>query len=170
LFYSFPEANFMASAAVDTKKVEGRRKLHFETIEDIGADVEQLARGPVRNLGNWTPGQVFKHLALAMTYSIDGFPTRAPFPLRIVGKLVKKRVLIKGMSPGFQLKKDTARDLVPGPTDWQEGLAAIRTAMKRLQTETKRKPHGFFGSMTKDEYEQLHCRHSELHLSFLISA
>jgi hypothetical protein len=160
----------MSAATIDTKKVEGRRKLRFETMDEIGADVEQLARGPVRNLGNWTPGQVLKHLALAMTYSIDGFPTRAPFPLRIVGKLVKKRVLIKGMSPGFQLKKDTARALVPAPTDWQEGLAAFQAALKRLQTETKRAPHGFFGSLTNDEYARLHCRHAELHLSFLLPA
>jgi hypothetical protein len=158
----------MSAAAIDTTKVEGRRKLHFTSLEDIGADVEQLARGPVRNLGNWTSGQVLKHLALVMNYSIDGFPTRAPFYLRILGKLLKKRILTKGMTPGFQLPNKDARNLVPGATTWEEGLAAFRTALKRMQKEPKRAPHGFFGHLTHDEYIRLHCRHSELHLSFLV--
>jgi hypothetical protein len=160
----------MSAAMIDTTKVEGRRRLHFETLDDIGANVEQLARGHVRSLGNWTPGQVLQHLSLAMTYSIDGFPTRAPFFLRMLGKVFKKRILSKGMSPGFKLGEKDARALVPGPTNWEDGLTAFRTALKRMQTETTRAPHGFFGFLTHEEYIQLHCRHSELHLSFLVPA
>jgi hypothetical protein len=158
----------MSAAIVDTTKVEGRRHLRFETLDGIGADVEQLARGPVCNLGNWTPGQVLKHLSLAMTYSIDGFPSRAPFFMRMLGKVFKKRILSKGMTPGFKLPEKDAHSLVPGPTSWEEGLTAFRTALKRMQTETARAPHGFFGYLTSEEYVQLHCRHSELHLSFLV--
>ncbi len=158
----------MGVPPIDTKKVQGRRQLHFASLDDIGADVEQLARGRVRNLGNWTPGQVLKHLSLAMTYSIDGFPSRAPFFMRMLGKLFKKRILSKGMTPGFQLPKNAARGLVPGPTTWEDGLAAFRKSLKRMQTDTARAPHGFFGYLTNDEYVQLHCRHSELHLSFLL--
>lgn len=43
---------------IDTKKVSDRRKLHFNTLDDILADVELLASSKdVRALGNWSPGR-----------------------------------------------------------------------------------------------------------------
>ena len=43
--------------SVDTAKVEGRRTLHFHSLDDILADVERLNQGKVRPIGNWSPGQ-----------------------------------------------------------------------------------------------------------------
>ena len=49
----------MSTATVDTSKVQGRRELHFTTTDDISAEVERLAAaGPVRAIGNWSPGQI----------------------------------------------------------------------------------------------------------------
>src|SRR5689334_11827743 len=76
--------------AVATKSVTGRRQLHFDTLDDVLADVEQLNRGQIKNLGNWSPGQVLKHLTILMTGSLDGFHHRAPWFIRLVGKVVKK--------------------------------------------------------------------------------
>jgi len=39
--------------AVDTSKVTGRRKVRYETFEDLIADARQLASGEVTSLGNW---------------------------------------------------------------------------------------------------------------------
>jgi hypothetical protein len=36
-----------------------------------------------------------------------------------------------------------------------------------LKTEPRRKPSPLFGELTIDEWNQLHCRHAELHLSFI---
>ena len=58
--------------------------------------------------------------------------------------------------------------MLPPPTSWDVALANFRRAMQRLQTETRRMPHPAFGPLTADEWERLHCRHSELHLSFLV--
>ena len=43
---------------VDTAKVEGRRTLHFTSLDEILAEVERLNQGKVRAIGNWSPGQV----------------------------------------------------------------------------------------------------------------
>lgn len=156
--------------AVDTRKVQNRRKLHFTTIADILNDVEHLNQGKVKVLGNWSGGQILRHLAFVMNGSIDGVPMRFAWPLRLLGRVFKRRILTKGMTPGFALKGQAANMLVPAATSWEEGLEIFRQAAHRQQTETKREPSPFFGPMTRDEWDQLHCRHAELHLSFLVPA
>jgi hypothetical protein len=156
--------------AVDTRTVANRRQLHFDTPADILADVERLNQGPVKALGNWSGGQVLKHLALVMHGSIDGIPTRPPWVMRVLGRMLKKRVLRKGMPPGYRLPPEAAQALVPPATSWDEGLAVFRQAVQRLQTEAHREPSPFLGPMTREDWDQLHCRHAELHLSFLLPA
>jgi hypothetical protein len=86
----------------------------------------------------------------------------------MLGRLLKRRTLANPMKPGLQLPRKAALGLVPAPTGWEEGLQAFRQAIQRQLTETKREPHGFFGPMTRAEWNQLHCRHAALHLSFLV--
>jgi hypothetical protein len=160
----FPEEMAMS---VDTSKVPNRRPLHFQTIDDILRDVEHLNGGKVKEIGNWSGGQILRHLATVMNGSIDGMSMRLPWYFRILGKMMKGRILNKGMTPGFQLKGAAAAELIPPATSWEEGLQKFRQALGRLHTETKREPSPFLGSMTREEWDQLHCRHAELHLSFL---
>jgi hypothetical protein len=47
-------------------------------------------------------------------------------------------------------------------------LQLIRAAIGRMKTESTRFPSPFLGELTRDQWDQLHCRHCELHLSFLI--
>ena len=62
------------TTAIDTGKVSGRCKPQFNSLEDILADVELLARSPtIKTLGNWSAGQTFEHLARNFNKSIDGF-------------------------------------------------------------------------------------------------
>jgi hypothetical protein len=154
--------------AINTSKVPNRRSLHFETLDDIQGDVERLNQGKVKALGNWSGGQILKHLAIVMNGSIDGAPAHFSWPLRLLGRMLKKRVLTKGMTPGFQLKGQAAESLVPPATNWEDGLQMFREAIERLHSETKREPSPFLGPMTREEWDQLHCRHAELHLSFLV--
>jgi hypothetical protein len=153
--------------AIDTAKVQNRRQLKFDRLEDILAEVDRLNQGKVKTLGNWSSGQILCHLATVMNQSIDGSPVHFSLPLRILGRLMKGRVLNKGMQPGFQLKGQAADVLLPPPTNWEEGLSKFRAAIGRLQTETKREPSPFLGAMTREDWDKLHCRHAELHLSFL---
>jgi hypothetical protein len=153
--------------AVETKSVQGRRQLHFNSLDDLLADVERRNQGKIRALGNWSPGQILKHLAAVMNGSIDGLRIRAPLWLRPLGWLFKKRILSKPMPPGFRLSDEAAKDLTFGDTTWEEGFQAFRAAVQRLKTESNREPSPFLGQMTREQWDQLHCRHAELHLSFL---
>jgi hypothetical protein len=156
--------------SVNTGKVANRRVLRFNTIGDIMTEVERLNQGKFKTLGNWSGGQILKHLTIVMNGSIDGAPVGFAWPLRVLGRLMKNRVLTKGMTPGFQLKGAAARALVPEPLTWEEGLEVFRRAVQRQETEEKREPSPFLGPLTRAEWNQLHCRHAELHLSFLVPA
>jgi len=158
------------STAIDTAKVTNRRQLQFSKTEDIIADVEKLAAArEIRTLGNWSSGQVFMHLANTMNKSMDGFNHRLPWPIRVIARVfIKRGFLKKPMKAGFQLPAKSAAELICPSATTEEGLQNIRKALHRLQTEDHREPSAFLGPMTRDEWEKLHCRHSELHLSFLI--
>jgi hypothetical protein len=156
--------------AIDTGKVQNRRQLHFDTLDDILGDVERLNQGKVKALGNWSGGQVLWHLATVMNGSIDGISMTVPWFMRLLGRMLKRRVLTKGMPPGYHLKGRAASALVPPPTSWEDGLQMVRRAIQRQQTETQRGPSPFLGPMTREDWDRLHCRHAELHLSFLVPA
>jgi hypothetical protein len=159
------------AGAIKTSRVAGRRQLHFNTLEDILADVDRLAAcKEVHNLGNWSPGQVLHHVALVMDKSIDGFAYHLPAVVRFVARLLKRRFLTRPMAAGYRMPSNAAKELGPPATSWEEGLQRIRTAIARLRGQTTRAPHPVFGKFTADEWGQLHCRHAELHLSFLVPA
>jgi hypothetical protein len=157
------------STAIDTTKVTGRRELRFQTVDEIRADVDRLAQAKdITGLGNWTSGQVLQHLAVAMNMAVDGAPSMVPWIGRFIIRLFfKGKILKKRMSAGFKLP-GRAGYLLPPPTTWEDGLRNFRAAFERLKSTTERKPHPAFGTLSLEEYERLTCRHSELHLSFLV--
>jgi len=152
---------------VDTSKVTGRRQIKFNTLDDILADVERLYQGKVRSLGNWSPGQNLKHLTILMIACLDGIEVKVSFLTRIAVRLMKSRILTKPMSPGLQLPKAAAA-LLPVETSWEVGVQEIRAALLRMKTEVQRHAHPVLGTLTREQWDQLHCRHCELHLSFLV--
>ena len=153
---------------VNTAKVTGRRSLSFQSYEELLADLDRLGSGPVRQLGNWSPGQNFRHLATAYNNSIDGFTLKFPMPLRMVAKLFRKRLLSMSMPAGFKLPAKSGQSLMPPATSTGEGLAELGTAIARLQTEPRRAKHPLFGEMTNQEWDNFHLKHAALHLSFLV--
>ena len=145
--------------------------MHFAGPEDVLADAEALAKGRgIRALGNWSAGQVLRHLAVTMNKSIDGFTHRPPAPVRFLLRLLfKRRFLTRTMSAGFKLPAKAAAEIGPPPTSLEEGLQSLREAVGRLKAEARRANHSVLGPLTRDEWDQVHCRHAELHLSFLVA-
>ncbi len=153
-----------------TQQKVGRRELHYSNLEDVIVDAENLAAGPVLTSGDWTFGQILEHLAVTFDYSIDGFPFRGPWFLRkIVAPFLKNRFLTKPMPSGFKLPKN-AGALKPGEVSVEEGLAHLKRAIGRFETETPNADHPVFGKMAQQEWVSLGLRHCELHLSFVSPA
>ena len=156
--------------SVDTRAVAGRREVHYNSLEELQADVEQLASGEIVSLGNWSAGQVFMHLARAMQMSIDGMDVRAPWFLRLGARLIRGRLIKGPMRPGFKLPAQAETALVPGGTSTEEGLAALRAAIARLQHESPRAVHPLLGALTPEQWMRLHLTHAALHTSFFRAA
>jgi hypothetical protein len=155
--------------AIKTGKVKGRREVHYDSYQDLSNDAERLASGEVRLLGNWSLGQILTHLSKTMEFSIDGMPFKAPLLVRVLMQLfMRQRMITRPMSAGFTLPRRAAEHLVPGPVSTEEGLARLRAAIQRLHDETERAPNAVLGEMSLDEWDSLHLRHAELHMSFVV--
>jgi hypothetical protein len=153
---------------VDTKKVQGRRTVHYSSMKEVLADAESMYAANARPIGNWTMGQIFAHLARSFDTSIDGSEITFNWFFRLMGRLMKKNVLRGPMPPGFNLPGEAAKKLAPGPTSAEDGLTALRRAVARQEQESKRAPSPFLGVLTRDEWTQLHLNHAALHMSFLV--
>ena len=152
---------------VDTATVQGRRKLTFRSFDEVLADAERLVSSPnTKMLGNWPLSQLLTHLASTINGSIDGMSTKAPWFFRLIGPVVKRRILKNGMSPGFKLPKAREANAFPAASSPQEALGKLRAAVGRLKEERMTARHPFFGKLTHEEWTRLHLRHAELHLSF----
>ena len=152
---------------IDTTKTE-RRLVNYPTLEEIFSDAERLVAAGARTTGNWSLGQILKHVATVMDKSIDGFDVNPPFFMRWLSILFfKKQFLRDGLPSGFKLKGGAAKELLPDESDVQAELEHLRTAVERLKNEPHRAFHPFFGTMTREESDLLNRRHAELHFSFI---
>jgi hypothetical protein len=155
--------------SVDTRDVEGRRKVRYEALDEVIVDAERLAELPHRALGNWSLGQILKHLGAAMHSCVDGpgFPVK--WYLRWFGRFFKGRVTNGPFPTGFRLPRSAAARLVAQDTTTvEEGLSAFKEGMARLASDPRRVPHPVVGKLTVDEWYLFHLRHAEMHMSFLV--
>lgn len=154
---------------VNAKSVQGRRELNFQTLDEVVADAETLVASPkTRTIGNWPLSQLLSHLASTVENSMDGFPTKAPLLIRIIGPFIKSSVISKKMGPGIKLPKYAEEAAYPAVATPQAALDRLRTAVARTKKETMNAVHPAFGKMTHEEWNKLHLRHSELHLSYAV--
>ena len=151
---------------INTKKVQGRRQVHYSSMDKLLADAERCSNGSVRSLGNWSPGQIFEHLARSMDTSIDGSDFSVPTPLRwLMTLLMKRRFLKKGIPAGF---KAPAVQIADDSITTEVGLTSLRTAIARQENESERAIHPGFGYIGREGWNDFHLRHAEMHMSFLV--
>ena len=155
--------------SIKTAKVAGRRVLKFQSLDEMLADAEQITSGPVRCMGNWSAGQILKHLAIAVESAITGVDYTHPWYIRLTARLMKRHFLNCTMEPGFQMPQAMKAEFMP-PDDVSigDGLSALRQSVTRFRAATELAPSKIFGQMTRDEAEKFQLRHAEMHLSFLV--
>jgi hypothetical protein len=161
---------------IKTKNVTDRRVLRFARMEDILRDAEWLdgqaeAGRALRATGNWTPPQVLDHVTKMIMLSFDGFPpdARPPLPVRMLLKMLKSSALIKPMKPGIKLRGRMAEAFAPDPqVTWGQAVTRLRNGVARVKKGDRMTAvNPAFGVMVHEEWMQFHCRHAELHLSFI---
>lgn len=157
------------NGSVNTASVSGRRTLSFHSLDEVFADASALvAAEESKTIGNWPLNQLLMHLASTINNSIDGFSNQAPLFIRIVGPFLKGGAL-KKMRAGIKLPPAAEKSSFPAAASPEEALKQLRLAIGRCKLERMNAKHPAFGKMTHDEWVQLHLRHSELHLSYVIA-
>ena len=159
-------------APVETGKVAGRRTLHFETIDQMMAEVDRLVEaeraGHLKRLGNWTLGQTLGHLAAWAEFNYTGWPFNPPFFVKWIARLRKQKFLWQPMRAGVKIPGVKGGTLATDPMSTDEALPRFRQVMARLKEEPPTQPHCLFGQLTHKETIACNLRHAELHLSFLV--
>jgi len=148
-------------------KTAARRPLEFATLERVMPEVDRLLLGHA-TAGNWSLGQICRHLAWALTASVDGFPRQAPWLFRrTIGRVLLKRLLKSGRMPEGAPVPGGG---VPGPgLDARAEAEALRAALRFFIGHTgPLHEHPFFGPVTRAGAERIHCIHCAHHLSFVL--
>ncbi|HEY6563602.1 MAG TPA: DUF1569 domain-containing protein [Pirellulaceae bacterium] len=158
---------------VDTAKVNARRALRFATVGDLLTELDRLESadraGSLRTLGNWTPGQIFGHLAAWIEYGYVGFPMgRPPWFIRWLLRRKGKKMLREGMPAGVRIPFTEHGTYGTEVLSTSDGLTRLRAALDRLQQgEPPKFDSPAFGPLSPADRLQIHLRHAELHLGFL---
>ncbi|MCZ6836823.1 MAG: DUF1569 domain-containing protein [Planctomycetota bacterium] len=145
-----------------------RRSIRFDSMEAILEDAETLAGGSIRATGNCTPSQIFQHVARAIHNSIDGYDVLGPERERkIAARRDRDQLLSQGLPPGIKLEGEMARYAPTEDVTLGEAMAYLRAGVERTRNERMEAVHPFLDTMDHEQWIQFHCRHAELHFSFL---
>jgi hypothetical protein len=157
---------------INTAAISQRRILRFESIDDCLDEANRLApshrRGACKQLGNWTLGQTFGHLAAWAEFSYSPCPIKAPWIVRFIMGFQKNKFLHGPMKPGIRIPRVEGGTVATEPMEMEEGLRRFMRAFERLKREKPTCPSPVFGLLTKLEAQAMNQRHAELHFGFFI--
>ena len=152
---------------VETKDAE-RRTLRFDQMNDILADAERLDRAVrLRTTGNWSAAQIVQHIADGIDRSINGYGVRGPDDARAAALAKRDALLQKGFPLGLRLPDGMQHFLPPPDNTWPSAMKLLREAVSRTASDPMKADHPFFGEMSHEQWVQFHCRHAEMHFSFM---
>lgn len=144
-----------------------RRTLSFQTWADAAADVRRLQQAGCEPQGEWTFGQICRHLAEILDASMHGFPEIPDWQkYRELGPTMLLRVLQgKRMKTGFPLPEAQQPPSYAPADVWSNRLCDLLAQAEQFPGPPP--PHPIFGPMSLDQWRQLQFIHLAHHLSFL---
>jgi len=149
------------------------RSLHFADLDEVAAEMDRLAaaerEGQLIQLGNWSAGTIFGHLASWIDYSFEGFPPELnpPWIIRFILKFQKSKFLKGPMPRGVKIPGIKNGTLATETVSLEEGVRHLRSSLERLKREKPTQRSVLFGEMTHEEWIKGTLRHAELHMSYL---
>lgn len=153
--------------------VSERRELTFDNLSEVLADAERLASGKVETCGNHSFGKILNHLALSLDVATGRVePPPAPFYMKLMMPLMKRMVInSKPLKPGIKLPPEGEAFFWPDKEfDVPGAVQHFKESVQHFNTSGPLDKHPYFGKLTRQQVEQLECRHAALHLSFVHSA
>jgi hypothetical protein len=145
-----------------------RRTLHFADFDAVLREADSLLAAGYDRAGSWGLAQVCHHLATVVEMSLDGFPSRLPWPVRQLARwfvlpgILRREVFRRRVSaPAYLMPPDAAED--------GAGLARLRSALGRFTGHVgPLRPSPIFGELSPAQWREVHLWHAEHHFSFLL--
>lgn len=156
---------------LDTTKVQNRRTLRFNSLDEMLADARSLAAASnLKQLGNWTLGQALNHLASWIDYPYLGYPPDLIIPeeMKANARAIKHKLMHEPFSPGDKIPGPAAGTFATEVVPTHIALPRLEAAAARLRTGDPPIPDPAFGKLTAHEWILMNLRHAELHLSFFV--
>ncbi len=147
-----------------------RRELQFDNLDEVVVEAERLASGQVRTTGRHSFGQILEHLARTHDMTTGRLQTpRPPWYMRLMIPLMKPMLLNdKPLKPGFKLPQKSEAVFWPNQElEVATALAHLKESIAHYQAQGPLPKHPMFGSLTRQQNDQLNCRHAALHLGFV---
>ena len=144
------------------------RELTFESLDAAAGEARNLLESGYEQRGQWTLGQICRHLCLVQDPSVDGYPKW--FSLFAFLRPVMRRFLLPKLHNGNPPRGiPTAPNFVPaGDLEDAAEVERFMASVKRFQEYTGNyAPHPAFGRMDPASLERLHASHAAHHLRFL---
>lgn len=151
-------------------KQAARRTLRFDSLDDILADAQAITDGPHHTTGNHSAPELIWHVAYFIDKAVTGFGFKAPLPLWLLGHALRPLGIVnRPMKPGIRPPRSMDRRFWPGPeVTLDEARDYLRLAIDAARTPgSMTHPSPVLGKLTHDQWQTLHCRHAEMHLSFI---
>ncbi len=145
------------------------RELRFGDLLEAKEEARALLERGYTCRGNWTLGQICRHLCLVQDPSIDGYP--AWMSLFAFLRPAMRRFLLPRLMSGDSPKGiRTSRAFVPADElDDASEVARFSESVKRFREhQGAHAPHPAFGRMERHALERLHAAHAAHHLRFLL--
>lgn len=149
-----------------------RRDLTFNSLDEIFADVKALPAEGLTASGNWTPAENVEHVGKVIGFATHGFPDVKPpkmmkFIFTTLMKIAGGKLLKMKIKPGVKLSAGMDALLPEKGVSWD---VAVRRMEKNIADAKEHKmthPSPIAGHLGHEKWTLLHCRHAELHLSFI---
>ncbi len=129
--------------------------------------IEKVAPSSPAVWGKMNANQMLSHCSEGLKMTTGALkPRRVPFPINVLGRLLKNKVLGAGE---FRRNSPTAPELTITDTrdfEQEKGrlIAAVNELYAKGEAGIKEEIHPFFGKMTQKEWGILNYKHLDHHL------
>lgn len=149
-----------------------RRDLAFNSLDEILTDVHALPAEGLTATGNWTPAENVEHISRAIGFCTHGYPEGKPPALQrifatTIFKLFSGKLLTMKLKPGYKFPGGLDYFAPEKGVAWEEAVRRLEQNIADAKTHKMTHDSPVAGHLSHEQWVQLHCRHAELHLSFI---
>ncbi|XAL98141.1 DUF1569 domain-containing protein [Phycisphaeraceae bacterium D3-23] len=149
-----------------------RRDLTFNSLDEVLADIKALPAEGLTAAGKWTPAENVEHVSKAIGYTVHGFPDCKPSKIQKVlfttmVKLFGRKMLTMKLSPGIKFPKGMEFFEPEKGVAWDEAVRRLEQNIADAKTKKMTHPSPVAGDLGHEKWTLMHCRHAELHFSFI---